>query len=92
MTCIIISDLTTASSKSLAGTDSFLNELEKIATNQIFGGGYGCGYKEECDYSYKEDCDYSYKEDCDYSYKEDCDYSYDYKEKCYYDYSWKKKC
>lgn len=30
MTCIKISDLTTASSKLLAGADSFLNELEKL--------------------------------------------------------------
>jgi hypothetical protein len=91
MTCIEISDLTTAGSKSLAGADSFLKEIGKTETTQIFGGGYDKGWS----YWKKDDDCYSYKEEkCDDSYKEE-KYDYSYKEEKYdYDYycCWKKDC
>lgn len=95
MTCIKISDLTTAGSESLASADSFLNELGKTETTQIFGGWHGGGcYEKKDDYSWKKD-DYSYEKEDDYSYeKEDkCDYSYK-EEKHNYNYycCWKKEC
>jgi hypothetical protein len=44
MSLIEISNLNTAGSDLFAGADSFLTELEKTDTNQIFGGGgYGGG-------------------------------------------------
>ena len=97
MTCIKISDLTTAGSESLASADSFLKELGKTETTQIFGGsydkGWSCWKKDDYskdDYSYEKEDDYSKD---DYSYKEEKkDYS-DKKEKHNYSYCcWTKKC
>ncbi len=84
MTLITISDLTTA--------DSFLNELKKTETTQIFGGwsGGGCYEKVEeptCDSSYYYEEEPCYKEEEHY-YKEE--------EHCYYeekhDSCWTKCC
>lgn len=74
MTLIKISDLTTADIKLSVSADSFLNELQKAETTQIFGGGSksSCCYYEEP----KDDCWHKEKEECDYSYKEKRDYSY----------------
>lgn len=94
MTCIEISDLTTAGSESLASADSFLKELGKTETTQIFGGSYDkCwSYWKKDDYS-KDD--YSYEKEDDYSDKKEdkCDYGYK-EEKHNYNYycCWKKEC
>jgi hypothetical protein len=93
MTCIEISDLTTADSKSLADADSFLNELGKTETTQIFGGSYDkCwSYWEKDDYSKDEYC---YEKEDDYCYKEEKkDYNYKEEKKDYsYSYGWEKWC
>jgi hypothetical protein len=88
MTLIEIADLTTADRKSFTGADSFLNELEKTETTQIFGGWRGGGWSE------KAHSDRWKKDDCSYKKPEKRDHSYYYEEKCDYKYnnSWKKKC
>lgn len=95
MSCIEISNLTTASSESLAGADSFLNELEKAKTTQIFGGWRGgwsksWSKKGKGDQWKKDECWYEKKEKCDDGDKKKSDYSYYYKEKHYS--GWKKDC
>ena len=87
MTCIEISDLTTADSKSLAGANSFLNELEKTATTQIFGG-YGCKsyYKPEPEYYYEPEPEHYYEPEPEYSYEPEPEPKHCYKpepEYCY---------
>lgn len=80
MTLITISDLTTA--------DSFLNELKKTETTQIFGGWRGGGCYEKVE---KPNCDYgSWKKEEYYYEEEEC---YEEKEKCYEEkeYSYDKK-
>lgn len=72
MTCINIFDLTTTDSELSTGVDSFLNELQKTETTQIFGGsrkkGNGYRYKKDnysCYYEEKSDdsCYYEKKDD-----------------------------
>ena len=92
MTLIKISDLTTADINLSVSADSFLNELQKADTTQIFGGskGGGCCYyekgKDDCWYGgwKKEEYSCEEKEDCDYSYKEESDdkYSWGWKGDC----------
>ncbi len=49
MALIQISNLTTASSDLLAGTESFLTELQDTDTTQIIGGGGHGGHGGDCD-------------------------------------------
>lgn len=93
MTLIKISDLTTADINLSISADSFLNELQKTATTQIFGGSKGCySYKKDECYYEEEECNYSYKKDYGYSYKEECNYDYKKKYNHKYDGGWKKDC
>jgi hypothetical protein len=96
MTLIKISDLTTTDNESVASADSFLNELQKAQTTQIFGGWRGGSWSNKGggDSWKKDGGDNWKKDDCDYKKVEKCDDSYYYKEKRYNKYhgGWNKDC